>query len=196
MRWLAGALFALAGTGAEAARFESLIVEHHAGVFTVRAVMVLAAPPAAVRAALTDFAHLERLSPAILESRLLRETASGPLVFTRSKACVGWFCRDLRKTELVEITADAIVATALPEQSNVTSSVTRWQFAADGDATRVVWETAVDPAFFVPPLLGPPLVKAALKREGQTLAIGLERTAQELAREPPAAPPERRVPDG
>lgn len=185
---------ALVGDAA-AAHIGSLRVTHRDGDYTVSAVMVLEASPAAVRAALTDFAHLDRLSPAIVESRLIRQTPDGPLVYTRSRACVGWICRQLRKTELVTLGEDEIVAVAFPEQSNVEHSVTRWRFAAEGDGTRVEWSSELDPAFFVPPLIGPALVKRALRREAEAIAVGLERAARALA-EPPMREPAGPDPDG
>jgi carbon monoxide dehydrogenase subunit G len=194
-RWAAALALAVA-SGAGAARIETLVVGHAAGQFTVASTMVLDAPPAAVRAALTDFAHLGRLSPAIQESRVVGSTADGPLVFTRSKACAMWFCRELTKTELVTVHGDEIVAIAVasggPEPSTVTHSITRWRLAPLGAGTRVGIQSEVDPAFFVPPLLGPPLVKKAMRRETEALARGLETAARALARataEPPAAPP-------
>lgn len=187
---------ALAGSAgsAQAASFESLVIDHAGGVYSVDAVMLLDAPPAAVRAALTDFAHLDRLSDAIKESRVVRETAAGPLVFTRSRGCIGFICRNLRKTELVEMQGDTITARALPEASNVSKSFTKWTLTATATGTRVHWESAVDPAFFIPPLFGPPLMKAALKREGEALAVGLEREAQ-LRAIPPQNEPKPEAPD-
>lgn len=183
---LAAAL-TLAGDAA-AARIESLEVSHHGGDFSVHAVMVLAAPPAAVRAALTDFAHLDRLSPAIIESRVVRDTHDGPLVYTRSRACVAWICRQLRKTELVTVRDDEISAVAVltpgDGMSDVTHSVTRWSFTAVADGTRVEWWSELDPAFFVPPLIGPALVKSALKREAEAIASGLERAARAIVAPP------------
>lgn len=192
MRLLAAAIALAFAGGAAAARIESLTVGHAAGHYKVDAVMALDAPPAAVRAALTDFAHLGRLSPAILESRVVGQAADGPLVYTRTKACALWFCRELRKTEVVTVHEAEIVAIAVagsgPEPGTVTHSVTRWRFASDGAGTRVTIASEVDPAFFVPPLIGPPLMKKALKRETEALVRGLERAA--LAR--PEARPEAR----
>lgn len=187
----AAAVLALALVGdAAAARIESLTVTHADGNFAVAAVMLLDAPPAAVHAALTDFAHLGRLSPAILESRVVGATAEGPLVYTRSKACAFWFCRELRKTELVVVGDLEIVATAMPdrgpEPGTVSHSVARWTISAAPRGSRVEIRSEVDPSFYVPPLLGPPLVKKALRRETEALARGLERAA--LARGTPAEP--------
>lgn len=167
---------------AAAARIETLEVGHRRGDFTLRVVMLLEASPAAVKAALTDFEHLPRLSPAIVESRVLSVAPDGAVVQTKSRACAGWFCRELRKTERVVVGAHEIVATVLPEQSNLVHGVTRWHLTAVEGRTRVDWDSTMDPAFFVPPLIGPRIVKGALKREGEALAVGLERAAQALDR--------------
>lgn len=192
-RLLVALLLAAAGD-ASAMRVESLVVTHSAGVFAVDAVLVLAASPAAVRAALTDFNHLTRLSPAILESRVLRVTPEGTLVFTRSRGCAGWFCRELRKTELITLGDGTIHAEAVADDivgksagtSTVAHSVTDWRIVAVGDTTRLELRSVVDPAFFVPPLVGPALIKKAMLLETEQLARGLERAARALA--PAAAP--------
>jgi hypothetical protein len=174
------ALLALPGQ-VHPARIDSLIVTHRAGSYTVAAVLEIAAPEWAIRAALTDYDHLDSLSPAIIESRVVRQTDEGPLVYTHSRSCAGFFCRQLHKTERVTVAELAITAVILPEDSNVTHGVTRWRFTATATGTRVELDSEIDPAFFVPPLIGPPLVKSALRREAQTLATGLEQAARASA---------------
>jgi len=171
-----------AADAALAARVDDLFVAHEKGVFTVRGTFIIDAPPAAVRAVLTDFEHLGRLTPAILESHVVGSEAGAALVATRSRACAGWFCRELKKVERVEVGADTIVATALPAQSNVVMSVTRWRLSRAGSGTRVAWESRFDPLFMVPPLFGPALIKRALAREAAVHADAIERSAR-------AAPP-------
>ena len=175
------AAFVLVAGGAHAARVDDLFVAHDKGVFTVRGSFLLDATPAAVRAVLTDFDHLDRLTPAILESRVMRRDLAGALVFTRSRACAGWFCRELSKVEQVVVDGDTIVATALPAQSNVTMSVTRWRITPAGIGTRVAWESSFDPKFMVPPLVGPALIKRALARESAVHAAAIERSARQVA---------------
>jgi hypothetical protein len=181
MRALLAACSILAAGDALAARVDDLHVAHREGVFTVRGTFVIAADPAAVRRVLIDFQHLGRLTPAILESKVVGSEAGATLVYTRSRACAGWFCRELKKVERVEIGADSIVATALPERSNVVMSVTRWRLEAVGAGTRVAWESSFDPLFRVPPLIGPALIKRALAREAAVHADAIERSARTLA---------------
>jgi len=182
------ALIALLALDATAARIDSVTVSYAAGNYTVAAVLEIDAPAAAIRAALTDYNHLGRLSPSIVESSMVRQTDRGPVVYTRSRACAGLFCRQLRKTELVSVNDSQITALVLQQESNIESGVTRWQFTATPTGTRVTMDIEIKPAFFVPPLIGPPLVKSALKREAESLAMGLERAAHAIAY-PPSTPP-------
>ena len=170
----------LVAGGVQAARVDDLMVTHDKGVFTVRGTFFIDATPAAVRAVLTDFDHLDRLTPAILESRLMHRDPAGALVFTRSRACAGWFCREMKKVEEVVVDGDTIVATALPAQSDVVMSVTRWRIASAGAGTRVAWESSFDPRFMVPPLVGPALIKRALARESAVHAAAIERSARQV----------------
>lgn len=180
MRILLAACLAFVAGGAEAARVADLAVAHSKGVFSARGTFTLDATPAAVRAVLTDYDHLQRLTPAILESRVMERFAAGALVFTRTRACAGWFCRELRKVERVEVAGDTIVAIALPAQSDVTMSRTTWRITAVGTGTRVAWESSFDPVFFVPPLVGPALIKRALVRESAVHAAAIERSARSV----------------
>ena len=184
MRPLLLACCLLAAGGAQAARVDDLYVAHDKGVFTVRGSFLIAADAAAVRTVLTDFEHLGRLTPAILESHAVGKDGGATLVYTRSRACAGWFCRELKKVERVEVGADTIVATALPEKSNVVMSVTRWKISAAVVGTRVAWESRFDPLFMVPPLIGPALIKRALAREASVHADAIERSARALAAPP------------
>lgn len=188
---LAAAMLAVAGEAA-AANIEALAVSHAGDDYSASATIVVDAPLAAVRAALTDFAHLGRLTPSIRESRVVATAPEGPLVFTRSEACVGWFCREVRKTERIAIGEREIVAVVVdegPERGTLAHGRTWWRLTPLGAATRVEMISVVDPSTFVPPLIGPPLVKASMKHEVEALARGLEQAARALA-SPAAAPPE------
>ena len=79
----------------------------------------------------------------------------------------------------VVVAGDTIVATALPAQSDVVMSITRWRITPAGTGTRVAWESSFDPRFMVPPLVGPALIKRALAREAAVHAAAIEQSARE-----------------
>lgn len=120
-----------------------------------------------LRALITDYENLDRLSDSILESEI-RETYS-PVrhsVFTFSRVCVAIFCRDLEQVQLVEQRADGdIVMTIPPDQGDFSRGSARWHFEAARSGTRMRFHSELEPAFWVPPVIGPLLIRHALRRE-------------------------------
>lgn len=176
----------LAGN-ARAVHFNSLTVRYHDGRYQVSADVYLSAPLPQVYRVLTDFNHLNRIGGVIRQSRLLRQLdAHTYIVFVESRGCVLFFCHSIRQTQrVVELTPQDLIAEALPEKSDVTMGSSSWHLDAQKGGTRLHWRVSIHPAFWIPPLIGPPLVESALGREGRKMAAGLEELARERAHLPP-----------
>ncbi len=168
---------------ASAATFQSLAVDDHDGVYEIHADIRLGAPLRDVRYVIMDFDHLTRITGAIRESRLLARPAPDRWrVYTRTKACVMFFCRTIKQVQDVHVDADgAIVVEAEPANSNVRSSRTTWRLAAEPGGTHMRWHMRMEPEFWVPPLIGPILLRHALREEGEATARGIEKLALERA---------------
>lgn len=166
-----------------AATFQSLSVDEHDGIYEIHADIRLAAPPGDVRYVITDFNHLTRITGAIRESRLLAHPAPERWqVYTRTKACVLIFCRNIKEVQEVHETPDGtIVVEAVPDESNVRSSITTWRVSPEPGGTRLRWHMAIRPEFWVPPLIGPIMLRHALREEGAATARGIEKLALERA---------------
>ncbi len=162
-------------------------VAHHAGRYTVTFEVRLDADSAAVRRLLTDYDHLERLSPVVEKSQRVAPDADGhPRVRVTMHSCLLFFCRTVRKLEsVVEQSDGGIVVTADPAESDYRYSRAEWRIDAEGARTRLGYRAEHEPAFFVPPVIGPWLVKARIRRELALLAERLE----QLAPVPPANVP-------
>ncbi|HVC37269.1 MAG TPA: hypothetical protein VNF46_02595 [Gammaproteobacteria bacterium] len=111
--WLSG--------NAWAAQFHSFEVSQNNGRYQLSADIYLAAPLPQVYQVLTDYNHLTRISGAILQSRMLKQTdAHTYLVFVESRACVLFFCHNIKETQRVmELTPREVVSEVIPEGSNV-----------------------------------------------------------------------------
>ncbi|MGD2020144.1 MAG: SRPBCC family protein [Thiohalocapsa sp.] len=171
---------ALLGPGHAAA--ESLLaldVQHDDGRYRLRADMEIAAPAAAVRERLTDYANLTALNPAIRRSSV--EAAPAPFsarVTTLVEACVEQlFCRTLRRVEDVQEAPQRLVAVIVPEGSDFRAGRTEWRLYPQPDGVRVAYRAELTPAFSVPPVLGTALVKQGMARELRRLLQNLERLA-------------------
>lgn len=165
------------------ASFKTFSVSEHDGIYEVRADMQLSAPPRDVRYVILDFNHLTRITGAVRESRLLDHPATDAWrVFTRTKACIAIFCRTIKQVQDVHIASDGtIVAQAEPAHSDVRSSHTTWKLDPVPGGTRLRWQMRMEPEFWVPPLIGPIMLRHALRAEGEATAQGIEKLALERA---------------
>lgn len=175
-----GAACLLWAQAAGAGEVVELTVEHEKGVYRVYADVVLYAPVDAVRAVLTDYEELERLSPSILKAETLESPEAGVVrVRTVAEACALGFCRKLTRVEDVHNQTPAdLQADIVPGLSDFDSGSTHWRFLALGTQTRLIYEGSLEPGFWVPPLIGPGVVKRGLRREFDATFTNLEALAQ------------------
>ena len=152
------------------------------GIYTVDAELVIDAPPAAVHAVITDYEHLTSLSPRIEESRVLEKEPNATLVFTRVEGCFAFFCRTFDRVErVVEFGPDHVEATTLPDQSDVGFGKVVWVLHASGEnATRVEYYTALEPTFWVPPLVGRIALRRSMEAEAMRMFGNIETLAAQV----------------
>jgi len=176
--WLLPLGLALAAP-ATAATVLATEVTHRAGRYTVHFEVRLDADAAAVRRLLTDYDHLERLSRVVERSEQLAPDDDGrPRVRVTMRSCVLFFCRTVRKVETIEEQPDGrLVAVADPAQSDYRYSRAEWRIVPEDAGTRLDYRAEHEPAFFVPPFIGPWLVKGRIRRELDLLAERLEQLA-------------------
>lgn len=153
------------------------------GLYSVRVDATVAVPRPVVWSLLTDYARLGRLNPAIRESREVARDGSAVTVDTLTFACYGPFCRTLSHRQVVtEFPQTRIVAVTVDEHSDFRDGRAVWRLADHGDGTRLQYEMTIRPAVFVPPLVGPRIVRRAMAREVGALVAGIEQAAREERR--------------
>lgn len=163
------------------AEIRSLEVSEDDGVFVLDSLNYLAAPTEAVHAALLDYSQYERLSSVIKESRYIEPAADGaPRVYTRAAGCILFVCREIIKTERLQIDGVAHIAALVePEGSNLREGRSDWWLTAEADGTALRYRVELVPDFWVPPLIGPFVIRMALKRAGGRAVERLEMLARE-----------------
>jgi hypothetical protein len=99
--------------------------------------------------------------------------------------CVLVFCFDLYFVEDIEILADgSIKATVIPAASNFRRGESLWRVEAiDASRTRVAVAAEQEPNFWIPPVIGPMLLKRAFMREVRETAVNIEREARNVTLE-------------
>lgn len=145
-------------------------VKHEHNRYMLQADVLVAAPVAEVRRILTDYNHLTQLNPAIRQST----TYNAPLpydvrVATVIEACIAFYCRRLRRVEDVHEEANRLVAIMVPELSDFRTGRAEWRFIAHAKNTMLYYRAEFEPAFSVPPLIGPTLIRQSLASQLKTL---------------------------
>ncbi len=152
-------------------------------VYSIDAIAIIDAPSGHVRSALNDLVHIYRMSPQIVESEILPSAARNSVrVRTRILGCVAFFCKEIERVEDVrELPSGILEAVMVPELSSFRSGSSQWQIESLEERTRVIYRAQMEPAFFVPPLIGSYFVKHKLQESVTTSFNRLEMIANIFA---------------
>jgi len=167
---------------ASAASIESADFRYADHRYHYRYVAHVLAPAAAVRRVMTDYGRLSRVNDDIIVSRVLARFDGGRVKRQMLlKHCVLVFCFDLDLIETLETQDDGtIVATIVPEEGNFRQGRTEMKIEGQPDGSTRITSTAEQaPDFFIPPLLGPLLMKRSYLREIAETARRIEALAHE-----------------
>jgi Polyketide cyclase / dehydrase and lipid transport len=178
-RLLLAACGAWAGCAA-AAEIRSFTLDREAQRYHVVSEAFIDAPLDAVYGVLVDYDHYDRISSIFKETRYLERHPDGSgVVYTKARGCIAFFCQTVERVEQLDVVPDTeITATVIPERSDTRYSRAHWQLEPQGEGTLLHYELVMEPDFWVPPLIGPLLVKHALKAGGERAAARVEKLAR------------------
>ena len=174
-------LLCAAGVGAVAADTVSDVgASHDKGVYFLDLDVEVKARADRVHELIGDIEGLYRLSSAIEESTRLESGITG--VARRRlllRTCLLFYCFH---AELVEdlhyVGTDTIIAEVVPGLGQFSSGHTQWQVSATGaDSTRIRLRSTLKPAFWVPPVIGPWVMKRRLVSAATETARRIEQLA-------------------
>jgi hypothetical protein len=152
---------------------------HEDGRYQVTFEVVLDAARDRVWRIMTDYDRLTRVSKVIVESHILKkENENRHRVGVTLHACVLIFCKTVKKVVDVQVwPQNDIIVIGDPALSDFSYSVERWRVSAEGAKTRLYYFAEMVPDFFIPPLIGPWLMKSFLQKEIMATAIQVEALA-------------------
>lgn len=175
----------IAAIPAAAFEIQSVDVRHDDGDrYHVAMRVTLDAPASDTYAVFADPARLREVNAAIREVQVLEEL--GPQlrrVRTRVRACVAFFCRQLQQVQDMRYQPSndggRIEAQVLPDRSDFRYGQASWTFSpCPTQRTCLAFDAELEPAFWVPPFLGPWLIQRKLRDEAIETSRGLERLAR------------------
>ncbi len=173
-------------SAATAAEMRSINVEHHKGRYTVSSEVWF---DATVKQVFEVFRHWDlstQFSSAIAESRDIAADEYGrPGYYVRNEGCVLFFCRSFVRQGYVELKInEELRAVANPEISDFKLSNETWTFVAENGGTVVTYRLLMEPDFWVPPAIGPYLIKRKFRNNGGDAIDRIEEIAQGMTVQP------------
>ena len=185
-KWAPWALLLFAAS-APAADVSGVQVSRDGARFMIDMHIAIRAPAPAVFRALQDYAAMARYNPDLRSVHVESTPAAGRVrLFTTIHACVLVFCKSMRQEEIM-------TATARDDGGTLNAELLPY---GDFKRGRGVWvvkpcpaahgmtcldvSIELEPAFWVPPVLGPWAIERTMGEEARRTGAGLEQTARGL----------------
>lgn len=124
-----------------------------------------------------------RFSGAVVDARDLEpDTLGRPGFFVLNRGCILFFCKSLVRQGYVEKEHNVVLrAFADPLHSDFKFSNETWRFSEKDGGTSVLYSLEMQPDFWVPPGIGPYLIKRKLSSDGGDALDRIEAIAREHA---------------
>jgi len=180
----------LCSAPAAGATIHTAAVTHQSGSFIVEVDALLDVDESTARAVLTDYKHLERLIPAVEHSEILTTHEPGDYrLRTVTRTCLWFYCKRLERVQdVVEAHDGSITAVVIPQLSDFSYGSMRLNLWQEVAGTRLLMRSEAVPNVWIPPLLGPWLIKRELRNEAVQIVHNIERVAAEASLPPPPSP--------
>jgi hypothetical protein len=165
---LAGAADVLRDATINAWRAESII--------HVEASFHVDVSPALAWRVMTDYEHMAGFVPTMTESRVLGAANGRLTVYQKGVASLAWFSHDWEMEREITLEPEiAIHSHAL--RGNVKRMEMQTHLTPEGDGVRIRYQALTLPDFWVPPLIGPALMKSQVTEQFSALAAEMHRRA-------------------
>jgi hypothetical protein len=168
-----------------AAEMLSIDVEHEKGTYTMNSEVWFDATVEQVYEVFRYWDYSTKFSSAIVESRDVEPDEQGrPQFYVRNKGCVLFFCTSFERRGYVEAELNTVIyAFVNPETSDFHLSNESWKFVERDGGTVVIYDLEMRPKFWIPPAIGPYLIKRKLRNNGGRAIDRIELIAQAVISE-------------
>jgi hypothetical protein len=124
------------------------------------------APPELVYRTITDYENLAVINPSFVSSTVLGSHDGVDRVRTKVRVCILVFCKRVVQVQDMRYPdRHTIEATMVPDAGDFHSGVARWSLSEIEEGTRLYFSETFEPAFWVPPVIGPWLIRSKLVEE-------------------------------
>jgi ribosome-associated toxin RatA of RatAB toxin-antitoxin module len=171
---------------AHASQVRDVAVARAGEAFLITMHLVMDAPPPAVFRALQDYAAMARFNPDLQAVRVEPTGADHRVrLFTTIHTCVLVFCKTMHQEQIMTANAssDGGVLDAALVSGDFKGGHGRWLVKpCPTPSTLTCMDVRIElvPAFWVPPVIGPWVMRRKMDEEARRTSAGLERTARNL----------------
>lgn len=167
-----------------AGRVDHVDVVNEQGRYQVLVSAWINLPQPALRDLLTDYITVSQANASIKSVTILPPPAADiTRLAAEIEVCVWFFCRRLQQVQDMQlVSAGLLEARMLPELSDYKYGQASWRMIAEAEGSRLLFAVSIEPDFWVPPLIGPAVIKRKLKQEAIETVQGLEALASEKTR--------------
>jgi len=179
LRSLARLLLLSVAVTVSAGEIQQASVVHKQGIYTLELNVVLASRFEPVYALVTDYEQLYLISDVLVETSLLSE-ADAEVKRRRlvTRTCILIFCFTASMVEDVWEAGNSIITEIIPAQSDYKFGRTRWQVdVVDDEHSRIRLYCELEPDFWIPPVIGPYLMKKKMMDEAKKTIMRIEKLA-------------------
>ncbi|MBV1875185.1 MAG: hypothetical protein KUG50_01010 [Cycloclasticus sp.] len=138
-------------------------VVYNDGIYSSTLSTTIHAPRKSIYQLLTSYNDLSKYSRLIYKSQLL---ANGHLLLNL-KVCFFVICFDKKLTLSLEISNHSINGRIVPEYSDFKSGSLKWHLSGNNLASFLQFSGELTPNFWLPPIIGPLLIKHKLRSEAK-----------------------------
>ena len=102
-----------------------------------------------------------------------------PQFYVLNRGCVLFFCKSFERQGYVESELNVVIfAFVDPEKSDFQFSNESWRFLERDGGTVVIYDLEMQPKFWIPPGIGPYLIKRKLRNNGGSAVDRIEALAK------------------
>ncbi|MEN8720746.1 MAG: hypothetical protein ABF296_10850 [Oceanococcaceae bacterium] len=163
------------------ADIDSVVVDHRKNRYTVEMHARMDADAARAYAVFTNYERLVDINDAIITSQRIAGGLDGAQrIHTQVRVCVMGICRIFDQVQDMQPTPpEHLEARVIPNMSNLKYGLANWRIWNEDGRAHLYFRAEVEPDFWVPPVVGPWLIKRKLESEAQQTANGIERLANQ-----------------
>lgn len=184
---ICGVVFALAAAittqTVEAVDVRDIKVSHNDGRYRIFMRVDLATDATAAMDAFTHYPNLTQINPAVKRVDVLNEDGDKARIRTNIKICILWLCKNVNQTQVMHRRGLRLDATVVPNESDLKFGEAKWHVwdcSRDGrERACLTLHADLEPDFWVPPLVGPFVMKRMLAEEARITSRGIEKIANE-----------------